>query len=74
MVLQSNFSHFDDIGIDAVSGCIKPTIRSPVAVLFTRFALWAAMSIHTFGVIAFEPEATRSHASDSFQDEKFVLG
>ena len=66
--------HFDDIRIDAVRRAIKAAIRSPVAVLPAGFALWAAMSIHTLGIVAFQPKATRSHASDGSKSKEFRLG
>jgi hypothetical protein len=68
-----DFGHFHDICINAMCGSVEPTIRAPVAVLFTRLALGAAMPIHALRVVTFESKATGSHTGDSRQNEIFIL-
>jgi hypothetical protein len=50
-ILNLNLRGFDGGSINPMRGCVKTTVRAPVAVFFAYFALRTAVAVDTFRVI-----------------------
>jgi hypothetical protein len=69
-----DFCDLDDGGVNAMSNWLKSTTIATEAGLFSRLALGATMAIDTLGIIALQTKSAGSHASDSSQNVKLLLG
>lgn len=67
-----NLCHFDDIRIDTVCYWLETTAVASETGLFARFALRATVAVDTLGVVALQPKAAGSHASNSRQNMKLL--
>lgn len=70
---HSDFCHFDNIGINAVSYWLEPTIVPAEARLLSRLTLRAPMAINALWIITLESKSARSHPSNGSENVQFLL-